>query len=57
MTDKELLRFTVDKAGVAFGMGIDFGEGGSGFLRVNAATSRDTLKKAFEKLKNAIDNI
>jgi cystathionine beta-lyase len=57
MTDSELLRFTADKAGVAFGMGIDFGEGGSGFLRVNAATSRYTLKKAFEKLKNAVDNI
>ena len=54
MTDEELLRFTVDKAGVAFGVGKSFGIGGSGFLRVNCATQRSVLEKAFSQLKIAV---
>ncbi|MEA5084400.1 MAG: MalY/PatB family protein [Lachnospiraceae bacterium] len=57
MTDEELLKFTVEKAGVAFGMGHDFGYGGSGFLRLNAATPRSVIKKALEQLKVAVDNL
>lgn len=55
MTDEELLRFTVDKAGVAFGKGSDFGIGGSGYLRLNAACPRSVIKKALEQLKEAVD--
>ena len=36
MDDAELKKFCVEKAGVAFGEGTDFGIGGSGFLRLNA---------------------
>lgn len=57
MTDKELLKFTVEKAGVAFGMGCDFGYSGSGFLRLNAATPRSIIKKALEQLKVAVDSL
>lgn len=57
MTDEELLKFTVEKAGVAFGKGCDFGHGGSGFLRLNAATPRSVIKKALEQLKVAVDNL
>lgn len=57
MTDKELLKFTVEKAGVAFGKGKDFGVGGSGFLRINVATQRSVIEKALTQLKKAIDEI
>lgn len=57
MTDEELLKFTVEKAGVAFGMGCDFGQGGAGFLRLNAATPRSVIKRALEQLKTAVDKL
>ena len=57
MTNSEILRFTVDKAGIAFGKGADFGVGGDGFIRVNTACPRSTLEKAMAQLKQAIDNI
>ncbi len=57
MNDEELLRFTVDKAGVALGKGGEFGTGGSGFLRFNAACPRARVKKALEQLKAAADSL
>ena len=57
MTDDQLLRFMVDKAGVALGMGIEFGAGGSGFLRFNAACPRSVVREALERLKKAIDQL
>lgn len=53
MEDEQLQRFFVDKARVALGKGTDFGIGGSGFVRLNAATSRITIKKALEQIKEA----
>lgn len=55
MTDGELLRFFVDKAGVALSMGNEFGQGGSGFVRFNAACPRSTVKRALEQIRAAVD--
>ena len=54
MDDAALIRFCVEKAGVAFGKGTDFGFGGSGFLRLNAACPRSTIRKALEQLESAV---
>ena len=54
MDDEALKRFCVDKAGVAFGEGPEFGKGGSGFLRLNAACPRAVIEKALTQLEAAI---
>lgn len=54
MDDAALKRFCVEKAGVAFGEGTDFGVGGSGFLRLNAACPRATIRKALTQLESAV---
>ncbi|MGP1455847.1 MAG: MalY/PatB family protein [Treponema sp.] len=57
MNDDELKRFMVEKAGLALGSGRAFGEGGSGFVRLNAATSRQVIEKALMQLTAAINNL
>ena len=54
MNSEELKRFCVDKAGVAFGDGAEFGFGGEGFLRLNAACPRATIQKALTQLEQAL---
>lgn len=54
MDDGSLKRFCVEKAGVAFGEGTDFGYGGSGFLRLNAACPRATIEKALTQVARAV---
>ena len=56
MTDAELLRFMVEKAGVGLGMGAEFGHGGEGFLRMNAACPRSTLKTALEQIRKSLES-
>lgn len=55
MNDRELQRFLVEKAGVALGSGGEFGRGGEGFVRLNAACPRATLQKALEQIRAAVD--
>lgn len=54
MNDDALQQFFVEKAGVAFSKGSDFGKGGSGFVRLNAAASRRVIEKALMQLDAAI---
>lgn len=54
MDDAGLQRFCVERAGVAFGKGTDFGQGGSGFLRLNAACPRATIEKALTQMEQAV---
>ena len=54
MDDDTLQKFMVEKAGVAFGRGEEFGKGGSGFLRLNAACPRSVIEKALRQVKDAI---
>ena len=57
MNDDELKKFLVEKAGLALGSGIEFGEGGSGLVRLNAATSRRVIEKALMQLEAAIKQL
>ena len=54
LTVEELNDFLVDKAHLWLNDGSMFGECGSGFQRINIACQRETLKKAFEQLAEAI---
>lgn len=54
MDDAQLKKFCVEKAGVAFGEGTDFGMGGSGFLRLNAACPRSVIEKALTQMEQAV---
>ena len=54
MDDAALKKFCVEKAGVAFGEGTDFGIGGNGFLRLNAACPRSVIEKALTQMEQAV---
>ena len=56
MDDAALKKFCVEKAGVAFGEGNEFGLGGSGFLRLNAACPHSVIQKALTQLEAAVYN-
>jgi len=47
--------FFKEKARVLINEGTMYGEGGEGFIRVNIACSRETLRAALERIKNAIN--
>ncbi len=57
MTGKELHNFFVNKAGVGMNEGSTFGPGGEGFMRMNIATTRQTVIKAMEQIEKAVSAI
>mgnify|MGYP001173957583 FL=1 len=57
LEDKELEKFIVEKAKLWLDSGYIFGKEGEGFQRINIACPRETLKKALEQLKEAVDEI
>ncbi|WP_024466517.1 MalY/PatB family protein [Treponema pedis] len=54
MKDDALQKFMVEKAGVGLSKGSEFGNGGEGFLRLNAAAPLAVIEKALSQIKNAI---
>jgi cystathionine beta-lyase len=54
MTGKELQNFFVTSAGVGMNEGSTFGPGGEGFMRMNLATTHQTVMKAMEKIEKAV---
>jgi len=56
MTGDELNRFFVESAGVGMNEGSRFGPGGEGFMRMNLACPRATVKRALEQIETAIKN-
>ena len=46
--------FFLQKGKVALNDGVEFGKGGEGFIRLNFACSRDTLKEAMERMVEAL---
>jgi cystathionine beta-lyase len=54
MTGKELQNFFVNKAGVGMNEGSTFGPGGEGFMRMNLATTHQTVMKAMEQIEKAV---
>jgi len=57
MTGKELHKFFVEKCGVGMNEGSTFGPGGEGFMRMNLATTRNTVTKALENIEKAVAEI
>lgn len=53
----ELVEFFVREAKVGMNDGAMFGEGGSGFMRMNLGCPRATLVRALEQIKSAYDKI
>ena len=53
----ELDRFFIREAKVGMNDGATFGEGGSGFMRMNLGCPRSVLKKALGQIKSAYDKI
>lgn len=53
----ELVRFFILEAKVGMNDGATFGEGGSGFMRMNLGCPRSVLKKALGQIKSAYDKI
>lgn len=54
LTQKELVTLFVDKAGLALNDGAMFGRQGEGFMRINVGTPRLLLKKALQRLNEAL---
>lgn len=54
MTDAELKHFFVHKVGIGLSQGIQFGEAGSGFMRMNIAAPRQIIQTALESIKNVL---
>lgn len=53
----ELVDFFIREAKVGMNDGAMFGEGGSGFMRMNLGCPRATLVKALEQIKSAYDKV
>lgn len=50
MDDEALKSYIIKEAGLGLNAGIDFGSGGSGFMRINLACPRQTVELAVERL-------
>lgn len=53
LDDKQLRTFFVQKAGVAMNPGLMFGEGGSGFMRMNIAAPMAVIQQACQQIVTA----
>ena len=54
LSEEALDEFLIQRAKLWLDAGTMFGEGGSGFQRINVACPKETLKKAMEQLETAI---
>jgi cystathionine beta-lyase len=57
MKDAELMKFTVEKAGVGLNNGGKFGTGGDGWLRINIGCPRSILEEALQRLSAAFGGL
>lgn len=55
LSDACLKAFFIKQAGLGLNPGISFGEGGSGFMRLNIGTRRANLQRAMEQLRDAVE--
>lgn len=56
MDDKQLKHFFVHQAGVGMNPGTVFGEGGSGFMRMNIGAPRHIIMNALERIAHAFES-
>ncbi|CEN78777.1 MalY/PatB family protein [Paraclostridium sordellii] len=57
LSNEDLDRFFIDKAKLALSSGAVFGNGGSGFMRMNIGCPLNTIKEALDRLKIAVEDI
>ncbi|MCE5174821.1 MAG: PatB family C-S lyase [Bacteroidales bacterium] len=57
MSPKDLQNFFITKAKLGLNAGNSFGKGGEGFMRMNVGCTRDSLQKAMNQLKTAVDEL
>lgn len=55
MSNEELRKFMIGKAGLGLNEGWSFGRSLSGYMRLNAACPRSVLEQALKQLKEAVD--
>ncbi|WP_150301152.1 MalY/PatB family protein [Pseudomonas profundi] len=55
LSDAGLKAFFIKQAGLGLNPGISFGDGGSGFMRLNIGTRRANLQRAMEQLRLAVE--
>lgn len=53
LKDDELKKILIEKAGLGFNQGTEFGLGGEGFARMNVACPLSVVKESLQRLKNA----
>lgn len=56
MSDKELRQFFIEDCKLALNPGAMFGEGGSGFMRLNIGTRRELIELALKQLQRGLQN-
>jgi cysteine-S-conjugate beta-lyase len=54
LTDTELRRFFIEECKLGLNPGIMFGDGGSGFMRMNIGTRRELIEQAVENIKTCL---
>lgn len=57
LSDPELKKFMTEKAKLGFNHGPTFGPGGEGFQRINLGCSREIVKEAMRRMREAIDGL
>lgn len=57
MSNEELRRFMIEKAGLGLNEGWSFGRSLNGFMRLNAACSRKVLEQAMKQLEEAVKTL
>jgi cystathionine beta-lyase len=57
MDDETLKKFMREKARVGFDDGCMFGQGGSGFERMNIACPRPLLEEALKRIETAVKSL
>jgi cysteine-S-conjugate beta-lyase len=57
MTGNELQHFFVNRAGIGMNEGSTFGPGGEGFMRMNVATTHQTVMRAMEQIEKAVSSL
>lgn len=54
LSQKELVSFFINKAGLALNDGTKFGKGGDGFMRMNIGCSRKLIEQALKQLQKSL---
>ncbi|HET7662037.1 MAG TPA: PatB family C-S lyase [Rhodanobacteraceae bacterium] len=57
MGDAELRRFFIERCRLGLNPGVDFGAGGSGFMRLNIASPRARIMQALEAIGDALNEV